>query len=100
MRPHHRTLNRHQVHRSATNHLRRHVPLGDYKRKVTAPTLWAVLLIAAAEVTSLHAACGRLDDLASEETTRKALYAALPEFASLQRQLNAALAGRLPRALR
>lgn len=100
MRPHYRTLNRHQVHRSATRHLQQHVPLADYKRKVTAPTLWAVLIVAAAEVTSLHAACGRLDGLASEETIRKALYASLPEFAELQRQLNAALAGRLPRALR
>ena len=43
MRPPHRTLNRHQVHRSVTNHLQQHVPLCDYKRKVSAPTLWAVL---------------------------------------------------------
>jgi putative transposase len=100
MRPHHRTLNRHQVHRSATRHLQPHVPLADYKRKVSAQTLWAVLRIAAADVTSIHAACTRLDDLASEETIRKALYAALPEFAELQRPLNDALAGRLPRALR
>jgi hypothetical protein len=100
MRPHHRTLNRHQVHRSATGHLQQHVPLGDSKRKVSAPTLWAVLLLAAADVTSIHAACARLDHLASEETIRKALYASLPEFAELQRQLNRALAGRLPRALR
>jgi Transposase DDE domain len=100
MRPHHRTLNRHQVHRSATRHLQQHVPLRDYKRKVSAPTLWAVLLVAAADLTSIHAACTRLDGLASEETIRKALYACLPEFAQLQRQLNAALAGRLPRALR
>ncbi len=100
MRPPHRTLNRYQVHRSATRHLQRHVPLRDYKRKVTAPTLRAVLLIAAAEVTSLHAACTRLDGLASEEAIRQALYASLPEFAALQRQLNDALAGRLPRALR
>ena len=42
MRAHHRTVNRHQVHRSATRHLQKHVPLRDYKRKVTAPTLWAV----------------------------------------------------------
>ncbi len=98
MRPHHRTLNRHQVHRSATSHLQQHVPLRDSKRKVTAPTLWAVLLVAAADVTSIHAACARLDGLASEGTIRKALYAALPEFAALQRQLNGALAGRLPRA--
>ena len=100
MRPNHRTLDRHQVHRSATRFLQQHLPLRDYKRKVSAPTLWAVLLVAAAEVTSIHAACTRLDDLASEETIRKALYASLPEFAELQRRLNDALAGRLPRALR
>jgi hypothetical protein len=100
MRPHHRTVNRHQVHRCATKHLQQHVPLRDYKRKVTAPMLWAVLIIAAAETTSIHAACSRLDGLASEETLRKALYASLPEFAELQRQLNRALAGRLPKALR
>jgi hypothetical protein len=100
MRPHHHTLNRRQVHRSATDHLQQHVPLCDYKRKVTAPTLWAVLLVAAADVTSIHAACSRLDGLPSEETLRQALYACLPEFAALQRQLNRALAGRLPRGLR
>lgn len=100
MRPPHRTLNRQQVHRAASQQLQRHVPLRDYKRKVSAQTLWAVLMIAGADVTSIHAACGRLDRLASEETIRKALYASLPEFAELQRQLNDALAGRLPRALR
>ena len=100
MRPHHRTLNRRQVHRAATDYLQRHVPLRDYKRKVTVQALWAVLLVAAADVTSIHAACTRLDDLASEETIRKALYASLPEFATLQRQLNDALAGRLPKTLR
>jgi Transposase DDE domain len=67
---------------------------------VTASTLWAVVLTAAAAVTSIHATCGRLDRLPSEETIRKALYAGLPEFAELQRQLNRALAGRLPRSLR
>jgi putative transposase len=100
MRPPHRTLNRRQVHRSATRHLQEHIPLRDYKRTVTAPTLWAVLLIAAAGVTSIHAACARLDGLPSEESLRKALYASMPEFAALQRQLNGALAGRLPKALR
>jgi hypothetical protein len=100
MRPHHRTLNRYQVHRSATNHLQQHVPLQDDKRKVTVPTLWAVLLVAAAEVTSIHAACTRLDDRLCEQTIRQALYACLPEFAGLQRQLNRALVSRLPRVLR
>ena len=100
MRPPHHTLNRRQVHRSATRHLQQHVPLRDYKRKVTAPTLWAVLLTAAAGVTSIHAVCQRLEGLPAEETIRQALYASLPEFAELQRQLNRALAGRLPGALR
>src|SRR5262245_10826801 len=100
MRPPHRTLSRHQVHRSATVHLQQHVPLRDYKRKVSTQTLWAVLLVAAAEATSIHAVCGRLDGLPSEETIRKALYASMPEFIELQRRLNGALAGRLPRALR
>lgn len=100
MRPHHRTLNRQQVHRSATRHLQEYIPLRDYKRKVTVPTLWAVLLFAAASITSIHAACGRLDGVPCDETIRKALYACLPEFAELQRQLNRALAGRVPRTLR
>src|SRR3954451_1835101 len=100
MRPHHRILSRHHVHRSATRHLQEHVPLRDYKRKVTVQTLWAVLMLAAAEISSIHAAWGRLDGLPAEETIRKALYESLPEFAELQRQLNRALAGRLPRALR
>jgi hypothetical protein len=100
MRPHDLTLNRTQVHRSATKHFQNYVPMHDYKRKVTAQTLWAVLLVAATGVTSIHASCGWLEDIASEETIRKALIACLPEFAELQRQLNCALAGRLPRALR
>ncbi len=47
MRPHDHTINRHQVHRSATTFLQEHVPLSDYKRKVTVLMLWAVLLTAA-----------------------------------------------------
>jgi hypothetical protein len=100
MRQHDHTLNRHQVHRSATTYLQGHLPLRDYKRKVTTSTLWSVLLTAAAAAVSIHATCGRLRDLPAEETVRKALIASLPEFAVLQRQLNRALAGRLPRALR
>jgi putative transposase len=100
MRPHHHTLSRKQVHQSATSHLQNYVPIRDYKRKVTARTLWAILLVAATGITSIHAACQRLEDIASEETIRKALIASMPEFAELQRQLNRALAGRLPRALR
>jgi putative transposase len=100
MRPNHHTLDRYQVHRSATAYLQRHLPLQDYKRSVTASTLWSVLLTAAAAVTSIHATCQRLRDLPAEETVRKALIASLPEFAALQNRINRALAGRLPRAVR
>jgi putative transposase len=62
--------------------------------------LWAVLLVAAAEVCSLHAVCQWLDGLPAEETLRQAVYASIPDYAELQQQLNAALAGRLPRSLR
>jgi hypothetical protein len=72
----------------------------DDKRKVTAQTLWSVLLVAATAITSIHAGCERLDDIASEENIRKALIASIPEFVELQRQLNRALAGRLPHTLR
>lgn len=101
IRPHHhRTLNRRRVHRSATRYLQEHVPLGGSSRKVTASTLWAVLLVVSGALTSIHAACRRLARVACEEAIRQALYASLPESAELQRRLNLALAGRLPRALR
>ena len=57
------------------------------------------LLAAAARITSLSDTCQRLRDAPSDETARQALLATLPDYATLQRQLNAALAGRLPKAL-
>ncbi len=100
MRPHHRTLNRQQVHRSAVTFLQTHLPLHDHKRSVTSDMLWSVLLVTAAVVGSLHATCQRLSGLPAEETLRQAIYANIPDFAVLQRQLNGALAGRLPKSLR
>jgi hypothetical protein len=100
MRPHHRTLNRQQVHRSASRFLQEHLPQHDYKRSVTIKMLWAVLLVTAAETWSLHATCQWLGGLPAEETVRKAMYASLPDYAELQRQLNRALAGRIPKSLR
>src|SRR3954451_15564088 len=100
MRPPHRILNRDQVHRLATEHLQAHLKFKDYKRKTPTPVLWSLLLAAAARITSLSDACQRLDDVPSDETARKALMATLPDYATLQRQLNAAPAGHLPKALR
>src|SRR4051795_1568430 len=100
MRPNHHTLDRRQVHRAAADHLQAHLKFKDYKRKTSAPVLWSLLLAAAARITSLSDACGRLRDAPSDETARRALLATLPDYAALQRRLNAALAGHLPKALR
>ena len=99
MRPPHRILNRNQVHRLAAEHLQAHLRFKDYKRKCSAQVLWS-LLLAAARITSLSDACQRLDHVPSDETARKALLATLPDSAVLQRQLNATLAGHLPKTLR
>src|SRR5438309_3987320 len=100
MRPKNHTLDSHQVHRAAAGHLQAHLKFKDYKRKVSAHVLWSLLLAAAARITSLSDACQRLRDGPSDETARKALLATLPDYATLQRQLNAALAGYIPRTLR
>ncbi len=100
MRPQNHILDSHQVHRAAAEHLQAHLQFQDYKRKTSAPVLWSLLLAAAARITSLSDACGRLRDAPSDETARKALLATLPDYAELQRRLNAALAGHLPKALR
>lgn len=94
------TLNRWRVYRGTATFLQEYVPLRDSKREVTASTLRTVLSAAAAEVTSIHAACVRLGGFPGEETVRTALYARLPDSAELRRQLDHAPAGRLPRARR
>ena len=100
MRPPHHLLDRNRVHRLAAEHLQAHLKFKDYKRKTSAQVLWSLLLAAAARITSLSDACQRLLDAPSDETARKALLATLPDYATLQQQLNAALAGHLPKALR
>ena len=100
MRPPHHILDRNRVHRLATEHLQEHLKFKDYKRKTSATILWSLLLAAAARITSLSDACQRLDDVPSDETARKALLATLPDYGALQRQLNAALTGHLPKTLR
>src|SRR5438270_6564955 len=100
MRPPHHLLDRKRVYRLAAEHLQEHLKFKDYKTKASAQVLWALLLAAAARITSLSDACQRLRDAPSDETARKALLATLPDYAARQRQLNAALAGHLPEALR
>jgi Transposase DDE domain len=100
MRPPHHILDRKKVHRLAAEHLQAHLKFKDYKRKCSAQVLWSLLLAAAARITALSDACQRLRDAPSDETARMALLATLPDYGALQRQLNAALAGHLPKTLR
>ena len=94
--PHH-ILDRQKVYRLAAEHLQTHLQFRDYKTKTSAPLLWSLLLAAAARITSLSDATQRLRDAPSDETARQALLATLPDYAELQRRLNAALAGHLPK---
>jgi putative transposase len=100
MRQPHHPLDRRQVHRLAAEHLQAHLQFQNYKTKTTAPVLWSLLLAAAARLTALSDACRRLAHAPSDETARQALLATLPDYATLQRRLNAALAGHLAKAVR
>jgi hypothetical protein len=80
--------------------LQKHLRLPERGRKCTPGVLWTVLLYAAARITSLAAACAALRDAPSDTAAHDALLAGLPAFAELQRRLNRALQGELPKALR
>jgi Transposase DDE domain len=80
--------------------LQKHLRLKDHGPKCTAGVLWTVLLYAAARITSLAAACAALRNAPSDSAAHDALLAGLPAFAELQRRLNRALQGDLPKALR
>lgn len=64
--------------------------------KCTASTLLQILLIAAARVVSIFAACRDLADAPSDQTIRNALAASLPEIPELERRLTRALCSKLP----
>src|SRR3954468_10540516 len=100
MRPRDSTLTARRVHRCAGAILQDHLKLPDHGPKCRAGPLLTLLFYAAARLTSLSDACKSLRDAPSDEAARLALIATLPDFAALQRRLNAALAGDLPRALR
>ena len=68
--------------------------------KCNETVLLQILLIAAARVVSLVAACRDLADAPSDQTIRDALAATLPEIAELERRLNLALVTDVPKALR
>jgi hypothetical protein len=78
----------------------KHLRLADHGPKCTAGVLWAVLLWAASRISSLAAACAALRGAPSDSACHDALLATLPALAELQRRVNRALRGDLPRCLR
>src|SRR6516164_6774398 len=100
MRSRYYTITRQTVHDYAEWLCQRHIPLRDHGPKCKASTLWAVLFWAASRISSLAAACAALRDAPSDTAAHDALLATLPDYAQLQRRLNRALQGNLPKALR
>jgi putative transposase len=80
--------------------LQKHLRLRDHGPKCRAGILWTLLLYSAARISSLAASCAALLRAPSDTAVLHALRATLPAQAELQRRLNRALQGDLPRALR
>jgi putative transposase len=100
MRPCHYTITRRTVHAYAEILCQRHLRFDDHGPKCKANILWALLFWAASRISSLAAACAALRDAPSDTAAHDALLATLPDYAQLQRRLNRALQGNLPKALR
>lgn len=100
MRKGHYTLSSGRIQQQVVSMLQDFLQLPDFSDKCTAPTVWLVLCAAAARLTSVSAACLQLAKAPSSETIRQAILAGVPAYAELQRRVNRALAGGIPKALR
>jgi putative transposase len=89
-----------EVHGYANHWLSSALRLKYEGYKCNGSVLLQILLIAAARVVSLFAACRDLADAPSDQTVRDALRTTLPEIAELERRLNLALVTNVPKALR
>src|SRR5262249_8704107 len=94
------TITSRDVYEHAAGFCQQHLRLKDHGPKCTAGVLLTVLFYACARISSLAAACGALRDAPSDTAARNALLATLPRIHELQRRLNRALQGDLPKALR
>jgi Transposase DDE domain len=100
MRQGHYTLTAAAVRAHAQTLCQKHLRLADHGPKCTAGMLWAVLFYAACRMSSLAASCKALLRAPSDTAVHDALLATLPVIAQLQRRVNRALQGDLPKALR
>ncbi|MCI0461250.1 MAG: transposase [Gemmataceae bacterium] len=100
MRPPQYTITPRDIHSRAAQLCQRHLRFGDHGPICTALNVLSVLFYAAARLISRAAACAALRDAPSDSALYTALMATLPESHELQRRLNRALQGDLPKALR
>ena len=94
------TVTSRDVQLHAANVVQKHLKLRDHGPKCRAGILLTILFYAAARITSIAAACSALRNAPSDQAVRDALLATRPPLAELQRRLNRALQGDLPKALR
>ena len=94
------TVNSKDVQEHTAALLEQRAGLKKTKGKCTLPILIHLVCAAAARLTSIFDACAQMKDAPSGETARKALLATLPEYAELQRGVNRALVGDVPKPLR
>jgi len=100
MRQHQYTITPRDVHHHAAQLCQRQLRFRDHGPICTALSLLTVLFYAAARLISRAAACASLRDAPSDSAMHAALMATLPEIPELQRRLNRALQGDLPKGLR
>jgi putative transposase len=89
-----------EVHDRASGLVQQFLKFKDFSRQCLSSTIISVLFYAASRMTSLSEACARLRGAPSDETLRQALLATLPDAGVLEKQINRALVGDLPKALR
>lgn len=91
-------LTPHQVYRYAVDAFQPHLQPRDAK-KIAGQTILTVLFAAAARISSLSDTCQRLRGVPDEHVVAEALYSTLPPYNVLQRRVQAALRGHLPKTL-
>jgi len=93
-------LSDHDVQALAQGWLNEALQFKDHGWKCTVDVLWQVVLLAAARMISVYAACRDLARAPSDQTIRDALRANLPKRpATLERWMQPALCGHLPKRM-
>lgn len=94
------TLRTQEVHVHAACLLQTNLQHRDYRKTCTVSVTVMVMFSAAARIVSVFASCQSLAKAPSLKAMVNALPAVLPTYAELQRRVNRALAGDLPKPLR